>query len=493
METKLNLHIRKKFGGIQTENCKKNSKHSLKCNFIGQWMQNRKQREPRILHVCLFTVCCTMCTLCLPALAASLPQSELQEQFLQEGWQNTGGNVYYYSKGTMLTGKQEIEGKTYYFLPQTGEMQVGFQKIGDQMCYFSIQTGEMAEGLCKIEEETYYFEPHSGEMQTGFQKMDGETYYFAPETGKMLTGKQEISGRHYYFEKDGVMYTGWYTAGEKEYYYSLKTGEMLTGRHEIGSSAYYFNEKGVLKTAGWIKADGRTYYSNRNGKLQSGLKKIDQKTYYFSEENNRMLTGWQEIDDKTYYFSSSEENKGMMLKNCIAGTKKEGYCYVDGSGIQIKASEVKKAVAFVISHTDPDTSRDVKLRECYDALWKSCSYQRFYDIPSAKSMPAYANYMFAHKRGNCFRYAASFAYIAKVPGYESRVNTGTISSAGGGMTPHGWTEVKVNGTWYMCDANMHRNHPDISCYMCTDSTYRYRHTRSEAFVLEIRKGKVSWK
>ena len=107
-------------------------------------------------------------------------------------------------------------------------------------------------------------------------------------------------------------------------------------------------------------------------------------------------------------------------------------------------------------------------------------------------MSDYANYMFVNGRGNCFRYAASFACIAKVLGYESRVAVGEISSSRGGMTPHGWTEVNVGGTWYMCDANMQRNRPEINSYLRTEANYAYRHSCAARYTLIIQKGGVSW-
>lgn len=409
-----------------------------------------------------------------------------------DGWQSANGKKYYYSNGSKLIGMQDIESKTYYFDLESGEMQTGFQKIKDQTYYFSLESGEMQTGMQDIEGAVYYFSPENGEMQIGFQDIDGIEYYFSPDNGEMQTGKLKIGKNVYYYDEDGIMQTGWITLSGKKYYFSPDNGEMQTGKKKINGKTYYFNDKGVLKTSGWIKAGTDTYYSNKKGVLQSGIKVINGNSYYFSDKNYKMQTGWKKINGKKYYFETSGEQKGVMLKGCIAGNQKAGYGYVDDSGIKVTASEVTKAVKFVVENTDLSLPSDVKLSNCFSALWNSCTYQRFYEAPTAQSMPGYADYMFTYKRGNCFRYAASFAYIAKVLGYESRVNIGSISSARGGMTPHGWTEVRVNGVWYMCDANMQRNHPNINSYMRTDANYRYRHTRSEAFVLTFWEGQVFW-
>lgn len=193
---------------------------------------------------------------------------------------------------------------------------------------------------------------------------------------------------------------------------------------------------------------------------------------------------------KTYpYYIES----GKILKNCITGNKEEGYYYVDKNGVRSTAKEIKQAVSFVRKHTKSSWSKSKKLSTCYKYLWKHYSYQRFYDKPSAKKMPSYAQYMFSEKKGNCFRYAATFAYIARVIGYDSRVNCGSISSTRGGMTPHGWTEVKVDGKWYLCDANMQRNFPKVNSYLRTEKTYPYRHKSSKIYKMTLKYGKVIWK
>lgn len=184
---------------------------------------------------------------------------------------------------------------------------------------------------------------------------------------------------------------------------------------------------------------------------------------------------------------------GVLQKNMIAGNKEDGYFYVDSTGRRVSSKEIKQAVEFVRAHTKSGWSKSKKLKACYKYLWKNYSYKRSYDKPKASKMSGYARNMFNKKQGNCYRYAASFACIAKVLGYESRVACGSISRVGGGMTPHGWTEVKVNGKWYICDANMQRNWPKINSYMRTGKTYAFTHKCSKRYKLTVKNGKVSWK
>ncbi len=385
----------------------------------------------------------------LPAEADVEPDETPEEE--KDGWHtNAEGKVCYYLDGKLQMGWQEIEGKRYYFSPE------------------------------------------SGEMQTGLQEIEGKRYYFSPESGKMQTGKKKIGKATYYFKSSGAQQTGWLKLKGKKYYFSPKNGKMQTGKKQIGKNAYYFNKNGVMLTCGWLRTGGKTYFCNKNGKLHSGWLERDGGKYYFSPANYEMQTGWVQIGSYKYYLASSGDGKGVLQTNGIVGSGPEGFFYADAEGRQITAIEVKHAVAFVKTHTKDWWPSDVKLQQCFEVLWRNYSYQRFYETPTAASMPGYAEYMFANGRGNCYRYAASFAYIAKVLGYDSRVAVGSISSSRGGMTPHGWTEVNVGGAWYMCDANMQKNHPGINSYMRTEANYAYRHTCSARYALAIQNGGVTW-
>ena len=308
----------------------------------------------------------------------------------------------------------------------------------------------------------------------------------------MLTGKKKIGKSTYYFHKTGYRKTGWQSISKKKYYFSPKNGKMLIGRKKIGKQYYYFNKKGQLQASRFIHDGKKTYYASKKGILHTGWLNEKGNTYYFKPQNNQMAIGWQAIDGNSYYFAESNHGKGILQRNCIVSTKQGNY-FVDAEGIQVNAPEISQAVAFVKAHTEDGWDSGRKLQWCFDVLWSSYSYQRFYETPTPQSMPGYARYMFENHRGNCYRYAASFACIAKVLGYESRVAVGSISSARGGMTPHGWTEVNVGGVWYMCDANMQRNHPGTSSYMRTEANYAYRHTCAARYSLFIQKGQVSWR
>lgn len=181
---------------------------------------------------------------------------------------------------------------------------------------------------------------------------------------------------------------------------------------------------------------------------------------------------------------------GSVVKNQIVGNQKQGYYYVDSTGIRVTDKTTMLAVKFVRSHTKDSDSKSTKLKKCYNYLSYHYKYKRTYEnlYPKAKDMKSFAYDMFSTKQGNCHRYAASFAYIAKVLGYECRVVVGQITSTHGGMTPHGWNEVKQNEKWYVCDPDLQSQ---VSSYMRTSTPYHTTVTRR--CTISAKDGKVSWK
>lgn len=319
-------------------------------------------------------------------------------------------------------------------------------------------------------------------------------------TTKDNTKKISAKVRGYSVTKKGKVLKCLYSGKkQKNVYFAIvhkKGNYKVVSPKTKGAYIYYFDKKGNGKKYKETNIVSIKYkkksakYFVKAGKIGTGWYKKDGTKYYYL--SGKLVTGWKKISGKTYYFSKSKKNKGKLIRNTIIDDGKKAY-YVDSYGVRVTAKEVNLAVKFVQAHTEEDWSKAEKLKACYKYLWKNYPYQRFYETPSPAKMPGYANYMFSSKQGNCYRYAAALAYIAKVIGYKSGVGVGTISAIGGGMTPHGWTEIKVGDAWYVFDANMQRNYPHISSFMQTHTSYRYRHTRSDVYKLEIKNGKVTWK
>lgn len=74
---------------------------------------------------------------------------------------------------------------------------------------------------------------------------------------------------------------------------------------------------------------------------------------------------------------------------------------------------------------------------------------------SAAGITKYAKYMLKNKKGSCYHYAALYAKLAKkATGCKVRVGVGKTTGFTGNSQYHAWTEVKVNGKWYVYDPLM---------------------------------------
>ena len=63
----------------------------------------------------------------------------------------------------------------------------------------------------------------------------------------------------------------------------------------------------------------------------------------------------------------------------------------------------------------------------------------------------YADYGFKNKKGNCYVMAATFYEMAINLGYNARQMSGKVPLRVGGLGPHSWVEIKINGTTYVFD------------------------------------------
>ncbi len=133
-----------------------------------------------------------------------------------------------------------------------------------------------------------------------------------------------------------------------------------------------------------------------------------------------------------------------------------GVKWRDASGNTVEPdSDIKRLVAFVLdASTSEDMTQAQQLENSFAYFVNSVSYERKIDVPIGDWTEEYATNMFLNGKGNCYGYAAAFAYIAKGLGYDSRVCSGMVLSALGGKTPHAWTEVKMGEKWYIFDSEM---------------------------------------
>ena len=284
----------------------------------------------------------------------------------------------------------------------------------------------------------------------GLVKKNG-SWYFYQKNGKVLKNSLKavtVNGTkyYYYFGKNGRALIGKFKTINSKRYYFGKNGRAVTGFYNVNGKRFYFDKKGVAEN-GWFSSGGHGYYAKN----------------------------------------------GVLYANRIAGSKKEGYDYVDEKGIRVKDAVVRKAVQCVCSITEENWSKEKKLRACFDYIVLQCEYERHLDPEDISKMPEYATYMFDNKKGNCYRGASALAYMAKVLGYSARVGVGAESTHmdDSPLSVHGWTEIKQDNNWLMYDTSMQRRNTD-NLYGILRANYPYRLQVDNTYLLRIKNGTVSW-
>ena len=192
-------------------------------------------------------------------------------------------------------------------------------------------------------------------------------------------------------------------------------------------------------------------------------------------------------DGKVY-----QNNKPVTNK--IVGSMAKGYYYVDKTGRKVNTREIRQAVDFVMRNSKAGDSRAKRLKACYRALQAYPYFGMTNRAPKAKNLFSYARYMFSRHRGDCYYYASTMAYIARVLGYDSRVAVGGVTARGPAapLSLHGWCEVKYGKSWRMLDCSMQRAHLDRNLCLVTRKKYPFRLRCDKVYTMTVKNAKVKW-
>ncbi|MDF2085921.1 MULTISPECIES: N-acetylmuramoyl-L-alanine amidase family protein [Bacillus cereus group] len=265
---------------------------------------------------------------------------------IKNSWVNRGTGYHFAdADGALLTGWQDIKGKTYYFHPTYGEMvTVNGSEIDGKYYNFnddgSLQRSTwkgdtysdadgvvIKEGLKDIDGKIYYFQNYNvnkkeirledqniilhfsdkGVLERA-SRINGEAIdsdVYASFENKSLVFNKDGSiwktginkkGKSlaYYSLEDGDFYTGWKMIGDKRYYFINGYNDAFNRYEDIDGKRYYFHEDGSVNKAGFEKIDGKLYHFDNNGVAQTGWQTIDNKYYYF-DEKGAAKTGWFQV------------------------------------------------------------------------------------------------------------------------------------------------------------------------------------------------------
>ena len=232
------------------------------------------------------------------------------------GWHGEGLHRYYISPttGTRAQGLYEINYKLYYF-GSNNFLKVGWIEENGYVGYANAD-GELTQGEAKIDGKYYYFQPETGQLYTGWIMLDGVQYCF-DETGHPRTGTYQEDGKVWELDSDGRVknrLNGWKkTDGVLKYYDN--SGAPAQGWTEIDGKDYFFVD-GVSQ-AGWVETDAGTRYLDGNGNQMTEWCVIDGQPYAFGT-NGEPKQGWDHSHEKSYYFINGVSQSGTFGEGALS-------------------------------------------------------------------------------------------------------------------------------------------------------------------------------
>lgn len=325
------------------------------------------------------------------------------------------GNYYYFDKeGYMLTGRQDIDGKTYFFLPNGIQLRDSiyqqdgkyyyFGSFGEQykdgyfvfdvpkegtseteakFRYFS-PTGEMAVGLTYAGGGLQYFDENGFQAKgTKYVTPDGKLYFFDKNSGNAYTNRwAEIDGIWYEFNDQGYAQAKkgeFYTTDGSTWFYRDATGKNVTGALSLDGHEYYFRANGAQVKGEFVtengkisyytvdngykvkdkffEVNGKWYHADKDGNLATGRQTIDHLNYYFNADGSQVKSDFFTLDGgKTWYYA---KDNGEIVTGAYSIGGKNYYFKEDGS--QVKGDFVKNADGS-LSYYDKDSGERLNNR-----------------------------------------------------------------------------------------------------------------------------------
>ena len=325
------------------------------------------------------------------------------------------GNYYYFDKeGYMLTGRQDIDGKTYFFLPNGIQLRDSIYQQDGKYYYFG-SFGEQykdgyfvfdvpKEGTSETEAKFRYFSP-TGEMaigltyaggglqyfdENGFQAKgtkyvtpDGKLYFFDKNSGNAYTNRwAEIDGIWYEFNDQGYAQAKkgeFYTTDGSTWFYRDAAGKNVTGALTLDGHEYYFRANGAQVKGDFVtengkisyytvdngykvkdkffEVNGKWYHADKDGNLVTGRQTIDHLNYYFNADGSQVKSDFFTLDGgKTWYYA---KDNGEIVTGAYSIGGKNYYFKEDGS--QVKGDFVKNADGS-LSYYDKDSGERLNNR-----------------------------------------------------------------------------------------------------------------------------------
>ena len=244
----------------------------------------------------------------------------------------------------------------------------------------------------------------------------------------------------------GYLISYYQDTGNKYY----ANGKLANGTFTVGGRTVIF-VNGVVRMKGYVTINGKTYYYDSKGVLQkNGIVGTYQEGYRYADKNGVVIMNYTGVATKgknTWYFYKGKINYKLRDAVTVNGV---AYNVLNGKAYKVTSTKDKilyRALKIVTKVTKSSMTNAQKLRACWNHMRTAYGENnpRNPEYYASDWAEVYANDIFVGKSGNCFSYAAAFAYIGKAIGYSKCY----ACNSGG----HGWTEI--DGLVYDVEWSMH--------------------------------------
>ncbi|MGI6205286.1 MAG: S-layer homology domain-containing protein [Anaerovoracaceae bacterium] len=147
------------------------------------------------------------------------------------------------------------------------------------------------------------------------------------------------------------------------------------------------------------------------------------------------------VDDVTFS-PYGLATRGQVITFLQRACQTDG-CYLDPSQWQI--------IYPAAEHVLDEVGHSLRAAFNWSASMTYYGHNRYMPDTAAPGIEWYANYGFTNKRGNCYVMASTFYEMAVNLGYKPRQMSGKVPLRVGGLGPHSWVEITINGTNYVFD------------------------------------------
>jgi hypothetical protein len=252
------------------------------------------------------------------------------------------------------------------------------------------------------------------------------------------------------------------------------------GYYFISNKWYKLASSGKIQShkSAWHKINNKWYYIKSNGKYYTGWKTIGGKKYYFAGKKGKLTEGWFENGGYEYY---QTKKQGIYKNDVVKDKSKNQYFWLNDKGQKYDDELTRYFVKIWVDRSTPSMTKSEKLWAFYYYFAEGWNSRFSYDSEryaledwyarrdgfSKSTSKKFALEMLKSRKGDCYRWALCFGYMARMLGYDAYIVSGTL----GPTVHHGWTEIHMDGKVYVCDPEVQYKNSWLNLYMQTYSSY----------------------